>query len=93
MRRGTPPTDSKTFLGAWQTRSAFSPGKDLGDPDVRVGEREHGVAHAHLDAAHAEVRLAEVGLGLAGLPDLVEVVARVRVPELLAQRADVLAHR
>ena len=68
------------------------PGEHLGDPHVRVREREHEVAQAPPDPAHVEIGLAEVGLRLAGLPGQVEEVVVLPDPELGLQRPDVLAH-
>lgn len=47
--------------------------EDLGEPDVRIGEREHEEVHPAPCVGDGEIGLPEVGLRLAGAPHQVEV--------------------
>ena len=63
----------------------------LGESDVGVGEGEHEEAQPGADAGHVEVRLAEICLGLARLPNQIEelaAVGRALLPELRDVAAD-----
>ncbi len=61
----------------------------LGEPDVRIGEREHEETQPPPRSHDAEIRLPEIGLRLAGPPNEVEVRLGNGLPQRL-EVADVM---